>query len=131
MLFTVLPLIAHFGLPASFTASPLALAPQTSLALQALHQRVRLLNFTAVIALRIPEFRQAAGNYRETQRMEGKWAREDAAINRLAEKLVPERRGKLPRNLRRGSNADLNFELCIRIFIHEAHCNNYIIVIET
>ena len=84
--FTVLPLIAHSGLPASFTASPLALAPQTSLALQALHQRVRLLNFTAVIALRIPEFRQAAGNYRETQRMGGKWARKDAAINRFAEK---------------------------------------------
>ena len=40
----------------------------------------------AVIALRVPEFRQAAGNYWETRRMEGEWAREDAAINRLAEK---------------------------------------------
>jgi len=86
MLFTALPLTTHFGLPASFTASPLALVPQTNIALQALHRRVQLLKFTAVIALRVPEFRQAAGNYWETQRMEGKWAREDAAINRLAEK---------------------------------------------
>jgi len=85
MIFTALPLVAHFGSPASFTASPLALVPQTNLALQALRQRVQLLKFTAVMALRVPEFRQAAGDYRETQRMEGRWAREDAAINRLAE----------------------------------------------
>jgi hypothetical protein len=54
--------------------------------LQALHRRVQLLKFTSVITLRVPEFRQAAGNYWETQRMEGKWAREDHAINRLSDK---------------------------------------------
>ena len=86
LLFTALPLIAHFVLPASFIASPLAIVPQTNLALQALHQRVQLLKFTTSVTLRVPEFRETAGNYWETQRTEGKWAREDEAINRLAEK---------------------------------------------
>jgi len=86
LLFTVLPLITHFALPASFTASPLVIVPQTNITLQALHRRVQLLKFTSDITLRVPEFRQAAGSHRETQRMEGKWAREDEAINRLSEK---------------------------------------------
>lgn len=86
LLFAVLPLIAHFALPSSFIASPLALAPQTNFSLQALHRRIQLLKLTSVITLRVPEFRQSAGNYWETQRMEGKWAREDEAINRLSEK---------------------------------------------
>ena len=86
LLFTALPLIAHFVLPASFIASPLAVVPQTNLALQALHQRIQLLKFTTSVTLRVPEFRETAGSYWETQRTEGKWAREDQAINRLAEK---------------------------------------------
>ena len=86
LLFTALPLIAHFVLPASFIASPLAIVPHTNFALQALNQRIQLLKFTSAVTLRVPEFRQAAGNYWETQRTEGKWAREDEAINRLADK---------------------------------------------
>jgi len=86
LLFIVLPIIVHFLLPASFTPSPLALVPQTNFALQALHRRVQLLSFTSAITFRVPEFRQTIGNYWETQRMEGKWAREDEAINRLSEK---------------------------------------------
>ena len=86
MLFAALPLIVHFVLPTSFIASPLAIVPQTNFALKALHRRVQLLKLTAAITLRVPEFRQAAGNYWETNRMEGKWAREDEGINRLAEK---------------------------------------------
>ena len=86
MLFTALPAITHFALPASFAASPLAIVPQTNVALQKLCRRVQLLKFTAAATLRIPEFRQSAGNHWETQRMEGKWAREDQAINRLSEK---------------------------------------------
>lgn len=86
LLFTVLPPIVHFGLSTSFTASPLAIVPQTNNALQALHRRVQLLKFTTAITFRVPEFRQAAGSYWESQRMEGKWAREDEAINRLSEK---------------------------------------------
>ena len=86
LLFTALPLIAHFALPASFIASPLTVVPQTNIALQALHQRIQLLKFTSSVTLRVPEFRETAGNYWETQRTEGKWAREDEAINRLAEK---------------------------------------------
>ena len=86
MLFTTLPLITHSVLSASFTPSPLATVPQTNFALQSLHRRLGLFKFTTEITLRVPEFRQAAGNYWETQRMEGKWAREDEAINRLAEK---------------------------------------------
>lgn len=86
VLFIVLPLITHFTLPPSFTPSPLAVVPQTNYTLQAAHRRVQLLKFTSVVALRVPEFRQAAGSYWETQRMEGKWAREDEAINRLSEK---------------------------------------------
>lgn len=86
VLFATLPLITHLGLPPSLTLSPLAIVPQTNLALQALHRRVQLLKFTSAITLRVPEFRQAAGNYWETQRIEGRWAREDLAINRLSEK---------------------------------------------
>ena len=86
LLFTILPLIVHFALPASFTPSPLAFVPQTNFALQALRRRIQLFNFTSAITFRVPEFRQTAGNYWETQRMEGKWAREDEAINRLSEK---------------------------------------------
>jgi len=85
-LFAVLPLITHFALPTSFTNSPLALAPQTNFALQALHRRIQLLKLTAVVTLRVPEFRQTVGSYWGTQRMEGRWAREDDAINRLSEK---------------------------------------------
>jgi hypothetical protein len=81
-----LPLITHFILPPSFTSSPLAIVPQTNFALQALHRRVQLLKLTSVVTLRVPEFRQAAGNYWETQRMEGKWIREDEAINRFSKK---------------------------------------------
>ncbi|KAF9653727.1 hypothetical protein BDM02DRAFT_3177582 [Thelephora ganbajun] len=91
LLFTTLPLVTHFLLPASFITSPLTIVPQTNLALQALHRRVQLLKFTSAITLRVPEFRQSAGNYWETQRMEGKWAREDEAINRLSEKTGEER----------------------------------------
>jgi len=86
LFFTALPLVAHFVLPPSFIASPLAVVPQTNLALQALHQRIQLLKFTSSVTLRVPEFRETVGNYWETQRTEGKWAREDEAINRLAEK---------------------------------------------
>jgi hypothetical protein len=73
-------------LPPSSTTSPLALVPQTNFVLQALHRRIQLLKFTSVITLRVPEFRQAAGKYWEAQRMEGKWTREDEAINRLSDK---------------------------------------------
>ncbi|KAF9788143.1 hypothetical protein BJ322DRAFT_609118 [Thelephora terrestris] len=85
-LFTALPLVTHFVFPPSFTPSPLAIVPQTNLTLQALHRRLQLLKFTSAITLRVPEFRQAAGNYWETQRMEGKWAREDEGINRFSDK---------------------------------------------
>ena len=86
LLFTAMPLIAHFALPVSFISSPLAVVPQTNFALQALRQRFQLLTFTTAVTLRVPELRQTVGNYWETQRTEGKWAREDEAINRLAEK---------------------------------------------
>lgn len=85
-LFIILPLITHFILPSSFTPSPLAIVPQANLALQALNRRVQLFKFTSAITLRVPEFRQAAGNYWETQRIEGRWAREDEAITRLSDK---------------------------------------------
>lgn len=62
------------------------MAPQTNFVLQALHRRIQLLKLTAVITLRVPEFRQTVGSYWGTQRMEGRWAREDDAINRLSEK---------------------------------------------
>jgi len=80
--------------------------PQTGLALQALNQRLQLLKFTTAITLRVPEFRQTAGSYWETQRTEGKWAREDEAINRLAEKTgtgtTRELANQLASSLKRG-----------------------------
>jgi len=108
-LFTALPLITHFVLPPSFTLSPLAVVPQTNLALQALHRRVQLCKFTSVITLRVPEFRQAAGSYWETQRMEGKWAREDQAINRLSEKTGTGMKREVARGL--ASKFKRGFEL--------------------
>jgi hypothetical protein len=86
LLFAVLPLIVHFALPVSFIPSPLAFVPQTNLALQALHRRIQLFKLTSAVTFRVPEFRQTVGNYWETQRMEGKWAREDEAITRLSDK---------------------------------------------
>ena len=107
--FITLPLITHFALPSALTPSPLAIAPQTNFALQALHRRVQLLKFTSVITLRVPEFRQAAGNYWETQRMEGRWAREDHAINRLFEKTGTGMKREVAREL--ASKFKRGFEL--------------------
>lgn len=85
LLFLFLPLTVHFLCPASTFVSPLAMVPMTNLALQSLMRRIQLMKFTNGATARVPELRQATGEFWEKTRSEGRWAREDESLNKTAE----------------------------------------------
>jgi hypothetical protein len=72
---------------------------------------MQLLKYTSEATSRIPALRQAAGEFWDTQRTEGQWAREDETVNRTAEfagvALQREGAHKLVAGLQQGFEPDL------------------------